>query len=375
MPGANYLQPYHHKFLNEIVIPGAHDAGIYVQGSKDNVQTQALDIAGQATAGCRFFDLRIATRQVTEGGVARYEQKAYHLDGKLIGKKTIAPSTKVASGIVGYQSMSKGGGWGGDLNSMLQQARAFVEQNPSEFLILKFSKCFNWVAVAEACLNILEGVHYAGQGNINKKKCGELAGKIITAFDDEPECRNALAPVIARYPQYPVFVFIKSLYDKKTNKSKVYDPKYNGIQYFGKFSSTSKVDQNTKSQAKILDAGSTNDVDCLGMMYWTTTGIFGNIRARNDSMWTDKMKGVLKKTWEQGLAQSIKSRLGGEYARARNTLTLGGGVSQRFKAYMPNIVMLDFIDTDKCNTIEALNRVAAIDLALAVQLPHAFDTV
>lgn len=374
MPGKNYLEPHRNKRLNEVVIPGAHDAGIYIQ-AKDNVQTQINNIMQQAEAGCRFFDLRIATRKITEKGVTRYEHKAYHLKDSLVKEKQIKSGKNIPSNIGGYQSMSRGGGWGDDLDKMLKDARKFVEQNTSEFLILKFSKCYNWEIVAEACLNVLEGVHYSGGGNINNKLCGDLAGKVITVFDDEPKCRAALREFIARYPQYPVINFIKSLYNKDTGRCGAYDPEYNGIQYFGKFSSTSDVGKNTKSQSKLLTIGSTNHVDCLGMMYWTTTGILGNIKNRNDKMWTQQMKSVLKKTWEHGLAESIKTRLGGEYQRTSATLATGSGAAGRFKAYMPNIVMMDFVDADKCSTIEQLNRLASIDLALAVQLPQVFDTV
>ena len=46
------------KRPNGIVIAGSHDAGITSGGA--NVQTQNVDIAGQAVAGVRLFDLRIA---------------------------------------------------------------------------------------------------------------------------------------------------------------------------------------------------------------------------------------------------------------------------------------------------------------------------
>src|SRR4051794_18116244 len=51
------------KRLNDIVMAGSHDAGITGGGS--NVQTQDLDIGGQASAGVRLFDLRIAGASVT----------------------------------------------------------------------------------------------------------------------------------------------------------------------------------------------------------------------------------------------------------------------------------------------------------------------
>ena len=74
------------KRLNEIVIAGSHDAGITSGGA--NVQTQNVDIAGQAVAGVRLFDLRIAGRAMMltspqhTGKVMSLT--AFHADGVLM---------------------------------------------------------------------------------------------------------------------------------------------------------------------------------------------------------------------------------------------------------------------------------------------------
>ena len=51
------------KKLHEIVMVGTHDAAI--TRGHGNVQTQTLNVLQQATAGVRFFDLRIAAAKVT----------------------------------------------------------------------------------------------------------------------------------------------------------------------------------------------------------------------------------------------------------------------------------------------------------------------
>src|SRR5215468_5648371 len=63
------------KKLNEIVIAGSHDAGI--TGGRMWTQTQSLDIYGQAKAGVRVFDIRIAAggRWVHRAGA---ELKTFH---------------------------------------------------------------------------------------------------------------------------------------------------------------------------------------------------------------------------------------------------------------------------------------------------------
>jgi hypothetical protein len=80
-----YLQGLGKLRLNEVVIPGSHDAGIYEEG-KSNVRTQTLSIFGQACAGCRFFDLRIALQSTGSG---KYEHRAYHLKPKFVANPKV----------------------------------------------------------------------------------------------------------------------------------------------------------------------------------------------------------------------------------------------------------------------------------------------
>ena len=84
----NYYELGPDKQLNEIVVAGSHDAGI--TGGDGNVRTQALDIAGQAAAGVRVFDLRIAAATVNGkyGAHTGAELRAFHADGKLMKNET-----------------------------------------------------------------------------------------------------------------------------------------------------------------------------------------------------------------------------------------------------------------------------------------------
>ena len=108
------LTGFANKKLNEIVIPGSHDAGIY-NPEASNVQTQSLQILAQA-------------KVKSHTGQTDIVETAFHLNPKLVREK------------VGYQTMRKLGGWGGRLGTILKEARDYVETFPSEFLILKFSK-------------------------------------------------------------------------------------------------------------------------------------------------------------------------------------------------------------------------------------------
>jgi hypothetical protein len=49
-------------------------------------------------------------------------------------------------------------------------------------------------------------------------------------------------------------------------------------------------------------------------------------------------------------------------------MTSGGFLGGKLKAFMPNIVMMDFVSRRKCDIIEQLNQVAAQSL-LALYIP------
>jgi hypothetical protein len=362
MPGPNYLANYQNKRLNEVVIPGAHDAGIHLAG-RSNVRTQALDIANQAAAGCRFFDLRIASRKSTAGGVTTYTHRAYHLEGSLVVSSKVKGNPNISK----HQTVAHAGGWGGDLVTMLTQARAFVQANPTEFLILKFSKCYNWADIARTCITHLNGPQWYTQwGNLNNRTVQELSGHVITVFSES--AREEINPVVSSHLGSTGILYFRELYDADSGTSKAYDPAFSGMQYFGKFSSTSDVDTNTRKQSTLLTTGAATHMDVIGMMYWTTTGLLGDIQARNDQMWTQTNVAALQQTWRTGLQASIESRLG----RERDAAILQaqwGALGGRLKTFMPNIVMMDFVDLNKCNTVDGLNTVAGEDLRRLIVKP------
>ncbi len=352
-----FLRQFAAKQLNQIVFPGAHDAGIYGEG-KSNVITQSLNIGEQASAGVRFFDMRIATVLRSDG---TYEQRSYHLDGSLVKnqKHKNAQPGEVAS----HQKVAAFGGWGQDtLSQMLNQAKMYVTANPSEFLILKFSKCFNLQNVVDACVDVLgdkqfnHNVAASAPINLNTRVVNSLAGFVITLFDPTALAGLNLPPGSARYSGCLTF---GELYDKDTKSSKAYQPIFNGLQYFGKFSSTSDVSTNTKKQKKILESGTSCHRDAMGMMYWTTTGLFGNIKKRNDKMWIGVNNPSLQAVWEHGYKKATAHQLG---LLNINNLYMRQGrhyVANKnsWTSFTPNIVMVDFADLQKCVTIFNLNRV------------------
>ena len=370
-----------HRKLNEIVMAGSHDAGI--TGGGANAQTQSLDIGQQARAGVRFFDLRIAafaTGQV-ENGHKKVEMRAFHADDKL---------HKVESkdrGVVGFRGhaqvqrskLSGGTDQGEGLIQMLRQARDFVSSADysSEFLILKFDKCTNWKLIAKTCQGILDTHLYTGGGNLNTKSLRALAGKVVVAFMPEGYAQLDVNERVGITP-------IKNLYKPPAN----YDPAASGLQYWGAGGTNAfngktqnaKMRENIHTQSKIMRSATLGvkvkkhfqpvrsveygngaaSPHAMGMMYWTTTGLFASIKSRNDQLWTAKNRLGLSETWLNmfmDFAEYLQNALPDNINLA--SYSSGGTL----KMFMPNIVMIDFADDDKCQYIYDLNNLAAVRLA------------
>jgi len=346
-----YYQLGADKQLNQIVVAGSHDAGI--TGGAVNVKTQQLDIFEQATAGVRVFDIRI--KSVGKGNQATL--KTYHGTPKDPAKESIK------------------GAWGEGLTRILTDARRFVTtaKYRNEFLILKFDKCSNWPDIAAACVHHLrtnnpnpgDSVIYKGTGNLNTKTLQDLAGSVVCLFTPEGyrEVKN-------QYPPGSGILCVRSI------ASAGYDPDdFHGMQYCGKGGTdwksgenhVKKIDENYRKQKNIMKSGlgQGSDPDVIGMMYWTTTGFLESIRERNDAMWVGGKAGQvpreLKFLFKQGLKESIQDRI------AKSVDPTNHAAGTILKVFMPNIVMIDFADRDKCTKIYDLNRVTSSQLVKAFQ--------
>ncbi|TFW14839.1 hypothetical protein [Duganella callida] len=373
------------KQLNEIVLVGSHDAGI--TGGGANAQTQNLDIGGQARAGVRFFDLRIAafSTKTSSYGAKQTELKAFHADGMLHAKDAKVRSVVGFSGTGEIQRSKLHGGTdkGESLIKMLRDARSFVKSADfaGEFLILKFDKCTNWGLIADLCREHLGDALYTGGGNINTLTLGALAGKVVAAF--MPDGYAAL-DARGRAGITP----IKNLYKPPAD----YDPNFGGLQYWGAGGTSAtngkshadKVKENIKKQSKILAAATTGvqvkktmqfarsveyanapaNPNIMGMMYWTTTGLIASIEERNNEMWSLANLGGLDKMWLQSFKQVADFF---EQTLPQNIDMLSYGSGGTLKMFMPNIVMIDFADDTKCSYIYGLNTVAASKLVAATR--------
>jgi hypothetical protein len=341
--------------LNQIVMAGSHDAGI--TGGGKNAKTQDMDIRGQALFGARVFDLRVTAGAVasTHGQGKEVKLMAFHADPKVMKneqKERYVRDLKRTEIIT--RTKLDGGAFGMGLKRMLHQARSFVEDYPTEFLILKFDKCQNWGLIADACVNILGDTLLEGRWNLNTARLWQLARRVIVLFTPD----GLAAPGVEGYTNGGGILGVKNLFPRGG-----YDDEYNGLQYYGKggtdpFKPLGKYGQNKKKQRRRMRRGAEGDPNVMGMMYWTTTGIFESIRKRDIGMWGGKKRGKLQTMW-QGLTESIEERL------PDNIDAESYSAGPDLTKFMPNIVMIDFADEWKCRQIYDLNGVPATQLTEA----------
>lgn len=342
----NYYELGPSKRLNEIVMAGSHDAGVTAGGA--NTQTQDLDIYDQASAGVRVFDLRITGAVVKKGAAQDVVQlKAYHG----VGPKSTKEAVDLRTGQTGDVKVRNlwGGAYGMSLTKILGDASRFVTTNASEFLILKFDKCDNWLMIAEACVQVLGNTIYRDGGNLNTKTLRDLQGRVIVLFS-----KSGVQAVHHLYGIPQGILGWKNLYSK--DGAEHYDEKFHGLQYYGKggtaiYKPFGKTAQNVKKQRKLMEKGGDGNPNVLGMMYWTTTGVNESIRNRNTGMWTAPNVARFQNLWENGMNSAVMSRVNA-FAKMD-----GFAGAQTIKAFMPNIVMIDFADEEKCKNIFELNTI------------------
>lgn len=156
--------------LNQIVMPGSHDAGMSLGSSY--AQTQDLDISAQLQNGARWFDLRFFIKN----GDAR----TYH--GSFLKRVQNR----------GWDTMITTAGESYD--DIIQSVIEFLSWNPDEFLFLRFSKCapkFWETLKKDVHFQFIEdGVHegkllFNLNTNLIDATVNDLRGKCIFLIEDE----------------------------------------------------------------------------------------------------------------------------------------------------------------------------------------------
>jgi hypothetical protein len=345
---------YHHRRLCEVVIAGSHDAGIDSGGGL--TRTQTVNIRQQLLCGARFFDLRIASRRVTVNGQQEAEFATFHAPRKPGGflqtKKVNRPVVgQPAGGNQQVDAVHKGlllGHYGQALVDVLQDVAAFLNGAPTEFVILKFDKTMNKAVVASLCQQHLGARMYTGVGaGLNETPIGQLAGQAIVTFQDNNQAGVGLGGGA---------VGICNL-----QKGLGYNPNYVGIQYYGKGGKTKwklgvgrKIAKNRVCQERLMTEALNKDPRTLGMLYWTTTGFTESVKSRDDQLWADG-GADLSKLWSECLLMSAY-----QLPPHVNLFNPASGVL--LKLFFPNIIMMDFVNPPRCNTVFQMNATAGTTL-------------
>lgn len=158
--------------LSDIVIPGAHDAGMSVLTAVGGTQsgtindcntlTQRLNIGAQLNAGIRMFDLRVGI-----------------FNGQLYIKHCSSDCMEDAIG----------GGYGERLGDILTAIRQFLESCKGEIVLLTFSHfCEREIGVKQLADTILSrlgsDIVFRSNGKeIHLVSLRELAGKVLLSFE------------------------------------------------------------------------------------------------------------------------------------------------------------------------------------------------
>ncbi|MGC6446895.1 MAG: hypothetical protein ACON5D_14345 [Rubripirellula sp.] len=382
---------YPNKRLCDVVFPGAHDASITAGNS--HVMTQAKDIYEQAKSGCRWFDTRVM--------VAAAKNQTVQAVGYHSPAKWAPPLTKNKGKHNEHQKLLVGGK-GEALRDICSEARRFVEEYKTEFIFLKFDKClggYENIVIEVARVLGSSGLYYPG--DLNTALLSELKGKVIPLYP-EKERKNIGHHKLGYTPQMAAALatgdgtgplpinFWKNLHGKPH-----YDHDYKGLQYIGKYSastfapwrilqrttklnwySKTKVEYAKKVQKeerlplakKAVKKGSL-PVHTLGMMYWTATGWIDNIEKRDLLLWTKSGVNDLEKIWRGGLQLSIEEKM--EQCSYPQDSTGPVGLSP--KCFLPNIVMIDFVNDMRCNTIWGLNKQAESHMQYLMNLQNFGD--
>lgn len=177
MPGYNWMEKYltDDQPLADIIMPGSHDAGVFedaranagMLGTKNSAICQSGNLKAQFEAGSRFFDLRAR--------LVREENS--------LGNVPNPPTKDIDYGRARFfHGGGKTGTKGGGVAEELELVKKFIEKT-GEFCILRFTKTKSPNAVQNLVMTILDPVLYKVSGNLAKQKIGPMRGTVIAVFD------------------------------------------------------------------------------------------------------------------------------------------------------------------------------------------------
>ncbi len=323
--------------LNQITMPGSHDAGVY-NDPRDLANApqkrglnptplawaicQKLSVYEQCKAGVRYFDIR----------VAKYDQAVWH-------------ATHDTGGI---------GAWGAKADKILDDLTRFIREQPTEVLFLKVTHTTDLLYIQHAIRKLsrylypdartLEARHIS----IAEEKLRAVRGRILVIIENDSTYQgwdlvNHLGTDGHRY--FP-FTNIKK-HEKDANSEPVVPAHSTELVIFGGNTGKSIQDM-VHGQLDKACSHTRNPSNCLFQMSWTQMG--GDIRS-----WAEKTDG------EGGPHSTLQSLVaclrGADQTRLEDNATnthfrsWRGGMLGR-----PNFVHMDFSCADSSRLIIELNH-------------------
>lgn len=292
--------------MSDIVMPGSHDAGVselHANAGKMGWTGAAICQSGslydQLVEGSRVFDLRA---------------RLVRTENSLALENDPVANTGVDAGRVRFYHGGKKGGTKGDaVSDSLWGVRDFLTAHPSEFCILRFSKTKCPAPVLAMVGAILSDKLYRQPGNIAQHSVGanQIRGKAICVFDSS-------FSLGANHQQLGFHSYSKN------------DSCDNGLGISGDYAGSPigwRVNRDQKSKVTQYYAEN-NRGDRLYAWYQTVT---------------------YRKNIRSGTAASI----GSGHRMRRLACKLTDNENEVFKKI--NIVMMDFVENEKCRKIYRAN--------------------
>ena len=295
------------KTLTKIVMPGSHDATIFVDSteaenhkvvqittmfaSEETTVCQDRSIYKQCVAGSRFFDIRL---------------KMY--DGLVRGYHT-------------PKDWSNKGAFGAEAESILDDVDTFLTENTREFVILRISH----TSMNSGIVGIISGHPIFGKvykndyaQNIVTLPIKDLRGKVICIFD-----KKEFSTVLN--PSRGILSFSK--FDKKNIITK-------GIVTCGEYSNESAIRNVIAKQLERTNEHKDHEkMFHMFVFYWTQTG--GNIE--------EHTKKLMK----------IKAQASG--GTHDNTDRICSTLKYNHSQHFPSVIMYDFVNSETSEKIVNLN--------------------
>ncbi len=287
--------------LNQLVLPGSHDAGMYtitanwaLGGGDEWAQTQTLPFSGQLAAGSRYFDVRV-----------------YMYRGKLI----------TGHGTGSY------GAYGGYLSEIIADVKAFLcsPAGKNEAVILKFSHTY--YTDTASLKSVVDEVKTLGsllytttdpRANLATTRLHALAGKVVAVFDVEFKDFWNMPEGILPYHDEPI------------EARPAGDTRAAGMTVYDHYANDNAYEDMLGDQRDKLDKYAGWGSNYLFLLSWTLSG-------------TSKDKDL------RVLAGKANPWLAADLAKLW-TRTFNG-VQRK-----PNVVYVDYLDAYLCGGIIAMNQ-------------------